>query len=81
MTLTIDTPVSVHVRPASDGRKASCSVDMLGGSLWFADGSYPASVRDGSYPSAVVEVGLRVFRVGDRMRSVFSPVRLVSVGK
>lgn len=79
MILKIDTPVFVHVRPAQGERNASVSVDLLGGSLWFPRTACPATLLDGMRSGAEVEVSLRNIRVGDNTRSVFAPVRLVSV--
>lgn len=79
MTLTIDGPVAVRINPASEKHSASVVLDLLGGSLWFAREACPSSLAEGTRKSAVVEVALRNIRQGDFTRTVFSPVRLVSV--
>lgn len=79
MKLTIDTPVSVTLRPATQDRASSVSLALLGGSLWFPATACPASVVSGMYKGAEVEVSLRTLRVENGVRSVFSPVRLLSL--
>lgn len=79
MKLTIDTPVSVSVRPAQGDRGASVTLALLGGQLWFPASACPSSVASGMYKGAEVEVSLRTIRVENGIRSVFSPVRLLSL--
>lgn len=79
MTLTLDGPLAVRINPATEKRGSSVVLDLLGGSLWFAREACPSTLADGTRKSAVVEVVLRNIRQGDFTRTVFSPVRLVSV--
>lgn len=79
MTLTLDGPVAVRINPASDRHASSVVLDLLGGSLWFAREACPPTLVEGTRKGAVVEVQLRNIRQGDFTRTVFSPVRLVSV--
>lgn len=79
MKLTIDTPVSITVRPAQGERGASVTLDLLGGSLWFTASACPSGIQPGLYKSAEVEVSLRTIRVENGVRSVFSAVRLLAV--
>lgn len=79
MKLTIDTPVSVSVRPATQDRAASVTLNLLGGSLWFPALSCPSGLQPGMYKGAEIEVSLRMIRVENGVRSVFSPVRLLLV--
>lgn len=79
MKLTIDTPVSVSVRPAQGDRGPSVTLALLGGSLWFPASSCPPGIQPGMYKGADVDVSLRTIRVENGVRSVFSSVRLLSV--
>lgn len=79
MKLTIDTPVSVSVRPAQGERGASVTLALLGGQLWFLASACPSGIQPGMYKGAEIEVSLRTIRVENGVRSVFSPVRLLSV--
>ena len=79
MTLKIDTPCFVSIRSAQGDRQASVTLSILGGSLWFQRSSCPASLTEGAHKGAEVEVMLRSVRVGDSVRTMFSPVRLLSV--
>lgn len=79
MKLTIDSPVQVSISPASGNRGASCNLSILGGVLWFPSGSFPETLRDGIFKSAVVEVGVWTARTERGGRTLFTPYRLVSV--
>lgn len=79
MKLTIDTPVSVSVRPAQGDRGPSVALDLLGGSLWFSASAFPPDIQSGMYKCADVEVSLRSIRVDNGVRFLFCPVRLLSV--
>lgn len=73
MKLTIDTPVLISVRPATQDRGASVTLALLGGSLWFPASACPSALAPGMYKGAEVEVSLRTIRVDNGVRSVFSP--------
>lgn len=79
MKLTIDTPVSVSVRPAQGERDSSVTLALFGGSLWFPASACPPGVQPGMYKGADVEVSLRTIRVENGVRTLFSAVRLLSV--
>lgn len=79
MKLTIDSPVSVTIRPAQGDRGPSVTLALLGGSLWFPASSCPSGINPGMYKGADVEVSLRTVRVENGVRSLFSPVRLLSL--
>lgn len=79
MKLTIDTPVSVTVRPAQGERGSSVTLSLLGGQLWFPASAFPSGIQPGMYKGAELEVSLRTIRVENGVRSMFSPDRLLSV--
>lgn len=79
MKLTIDTPVSVSVRPAQGERGASVTLALLGGQLWFPASACPPGIQPGMYKGAEVDVSLRTIRVDNGVRTLFAPIRLVSV--
>lgn len=81
MTLTIDTPCSLSIRPASGDRAPSATLAVLGGSFWFPASALPPSVRDGTYSGASLEMALRTVRVGESSRTVCVPVRLLTLSK
>ena len=80
MILKIDSAVSVRINPASGDRAPSVVLDLLGGSLWFPRDACPSSLSEGCKKCADVELSARNVRIGERTRTVFVPVRLVSVG-
>lgn len=80
MTLEIDSPCLLRLRPAVGDRPASFTLDILGGSLWFPFDSVPAGVQDGTYKSAEVEVVPRTVG-GQVSRTLFAPLRLLAVRK
>ena len=79
MTLKIDTPCSVRIRPPSGDRESSVTLDLLGGSLWFLRSSCPSSLQEGMHKGAEIEVRMGSARVGDNVRTAFFPSRLLSV--
>lgn len=79
MQAQIDGPVAVSINPAREGHSESVTLQVLGGNLWFRRDLAPSNLTPGHFKIAVVELALRVLRVGERSQTCYLPVRLVEV--
>lgn len=79
MKLTIDSSVSVAVRPPSGDRAGSVTLSILGGSVWLPLSACPEGIREGLYKGADLDVSVRTVPVQNGARAVFVPVRLLCV--
>lgn len=79
MQLIIDSSCLLRSRPASGDRSASYTLDILGGSLWFPSEAVPTGVVDGVYKQATLEVAPRSVGGGSVARTMFAPVRVLSL--
>lgn len=81
MTVTIDSPCRLSLRPSSNDKPASYSLDILGGSLWFPAQNVPSGVQCGNFKSAEIEVYFRTMVSGSQSRSIgcFVPLRIITL--
>lgn len=81
MTVSIDSPCRLSLRPSSNDKPASYSLDILGGSLWFPASAVPSGLSAGNYKSAEIEVYFRTMVNGPSSRSVgcFVPLRILAL--
>lgn len=79
MTVTIDSPCRLSLRPSTKDKPSSFSLDILGGSLWFPASAVPAGLSPGNYKVAEVEVSFRTVSTSSRALACFVPLRIVSL--